>query len=199
MKKTLFIIPCCKRKVEGGAPLAIGGTYFDNPAISAPLIAKRALKGTLIGYPVGWNLAGEELKIAWDRYDGLLYRRLKEHQILITHLIQMGSLDIIIISALYGVINYNTPIVNYDLEMKGNVAFWNAPAGNVISTAVTNYCNANNINIIHTFLTPTTYLMAATGGGLFPAHINHWPVRLRGVNNIYNRVADMAIEILLNL
>ena len=129
-----------------------------------------------------------ELLPAWDRYDGRIYRRLKEHQGMINNLITNHCLDIIIVSALYGVINFNTPICNYDLEMKAN-NFWSQD--HVIGHAINLYCQQNHIDNTYSFLREETYKRATTG---IDNNIWHWPLGLRGANNINNHLADLIIE-----
>lgn len=195
-KKVLFLIPCSSSKIIGGAPLPVGDTYFDNPVTAGALIAARQAPifannpNLIIGPP-------NDLMPAWNRYNGQMYKRLREEQPLINLLLQNNIIDIAIVSAYYGVVNYNTQICNYDLLMgtHGVTPHWRNP--NTIAEAVNEYCNANEISFIHSFLTPTSYYKAAVGlGNVLNPHMNHWPVGIRGNNNIYNYVADSAIALL---
>jgi hypothetical protein len=133
--KTLIIIPCCKRKLMGGIQINQPQTFFENDNILPELILKR--NNRIQNIPV---IDHFDFLPAWERYDGHLYRNLKVHQILIDSLIQHGYLDIIIISALYGVINYNTPINNYDLRINqlNGVNYWRNQ--NTLSNAINLYC-----------------------------------------------------------
>jgi len=184
--KQLIIIPCCSRKISGGIEINQELTFFENPNKVPELIERRNERINLI-HP---NIQ-EELLPAWQRYDGQIYRRLKEHQPLINTLIAEKKLDIIIISALYGVININTPIINYNLEMGalGVVNFWNH--NEIISNSINQYCIENDIENVYTFLRPTTYYNALIG---LREHIQIWHYGLRGVNNINNHLADLIIQ-----
>lgn len=188
--KQLIIIPCCSKKNNGGIEINQEITFFENINIVPELIEKRdeRMHLTLPNFQL-------ELLPAWDRYDGRIYRRLKEHQNLINELIANDYLDIIIISALYGVININTPILNYNLEMSalGGVGFWGNE--NILNNAINNYCIQNSIENVFTFLRPATYYKALIGdGNNFREHIQVWPLGLRGANNINNHLADLIIE-----
>jgi cytoplasmic iron level regulating protein YaaA (DUF328/UPF0246 family) len=157
--KQLIIIPCCSRKVDGGIEINRGLTFFENINNVPELIVRRNERINLT-HP---NIQEEELLPAWDRYDGRIYQILKEHQPLINALIAENKLDIIITSALYGVININTPIANYNLRMEalGGVNFWSH--NHILGNSINEYCLQNNIENVYTFLRPTTYYNALIG------------------------------------
>jgi hypothetical protein len=185
--KQLIIIPCCGAKVDGGIEINQGLTFFENINNVPELIVRRNERINLT-HP---NIQEEELLPAWDRYDGRIYLRLKEHQPLINTLIAENKLDIIIISALYGVININTPIANYNLRMEalGGVNFWSH--NHILGNSINEYCLQNNIENVYTFLRPNTYYNALIG---LRQHIQTWPNGLHGVNNINNHLADLIIQ-----
>jgi len=184
--KQLIIIPCCKKKVNGGIEINQEPTFFENINNVPELIERRNERINLTMPNVQ-----PELLTAWDRYDGRIYKRLKEHQPLINTLIADEKLHIIIISALYGVININTPIINYNLEMGalGGVNFWSH--NNILSNAINEYCIQNDIENVYTFLRPATYYMSLIG---LREHIQEWPVGFHGPNNINNHLADLIIN-----
>ena len=189
--KQLIIIPCCSKKVDGGIEINQELTFFENINNVPQLINRRNERINLAHLNIE-----EELLPAWDRYDGRIYRRLKEHQLLINALIDENKLVIIIISALYGVVNINTPISNYNLEMKalGGVNFWRF--NNILSHSINEYCLQNDIENVYTFLTPDSYYSALRG---LREHIQVWPEGLRGANNINNHSADLIIQRLLQI
>lgn len=187
--KTLIIIPCCKRKLMGGIQINQPQTFFENDNILPELILKRNNRIQNISVVDQFDFLP-----AWERYDGHLYRKLKEHQILIDSLIQHGYLDIIIISALYGVINYNTPINNYDLRINelNGINYWKNQ--NTLSNAINLYCEEKNYKNIYTYLTPNSYYKAALGlNENLIEHEQVWPIGLRGINNIYNNLSNLII------
>jgi cytoplasmic iron level regulating protein YaaA (DUF328/UPF0246 family) len=184
--KQLIIIPCCSAKVAGGIQTNQELTFFEN-IYNVPELIERRNERIKLTHP---NIQEEELLPAWDRYNGRIYKRLKQHQPLINTLIAENKLDIIIISALYGVININTPIANYNLEMGalGGVNFWNH--NHILSNSINEYCLQNDIENVYTFLRPPTYYAALIG---LREHIQKWPNGLHGVNNINNHLADLII------
>jgi hypothetical protein len=190
--KQLIIIPCCSKKVTGGTQINQGLTFFENINNVPELINRRNERINLVHL----DIQEEELLPAWDRYDGRIYRRLKEHQALIDTLIAQNKLDIIIISALYGVINIKTPIANYNLEMKalGGVNFWRF--NNILGHSMNEYCLQNDIENIYTFLTPGSYYSSVRG---LREHIQIWPEGLRGPNNINNHSADLIVQRLMQI
>jgi cytoplasmic iron level regulating protein YaaA (DUF328/UPF0246 family) len=194
MSKNLFIIPCCSRKNPGGNASNAGNTFFENENICTQLISLRNIKMRQ-SPPSNHNY----FMRAWDRYDGVIYRRLKQHQTLIDSLMKNECLDIIIISALYGVINYDTYINDYDLELSANngISFWGQ--GNVISNSINRYCENTDVQQIYSFLTPNTYYRGLSANALELNHFQSWPVGIRGATNVLNHVSDQIIDRLNNI
>ena len=194
--KNLFVIPCCKRKIRGGearnenTPL----TYFEDIDQVPNLVNARneKINSNNLDHP-------DILLKAWDRYDGTIYRKLKEGQQRIDKLMAKGCLDIVIVSALYGVINYNTPIANYDLAMKQeDIIHW----GNSISEAINNYCINHKIDEVFTFLAPTTYYPVTNRS--LRDHQKSWPVdpngnAYHGAKNVYNHLAALMTSKLIDM
>lgn len=89
--KQLIIIPCCSAKIAGGIEINQGLTFFEN-INNVPELIERRNERINLTYP---NIQEEELLPAWDRYNGRIYIRLKEHQHLINTLIAENKLDII--------------------------------------------------------------------------------------------------------
>jgi cytoplasmic iron level regulating protein YaaA (DUF328/UPF0246 family) len=195
--KTLLVIPCCKRKIQGGINFNDQLTFFENENNVFDLIERRNQRLTQFEHLLNNN---EEYLEAWERYDGTIYRKLKQYQNLIDKLIQNKIIDIVIVSAMYGLINYNTKIKNYDLSMGqlGGVKFWNN--GNLLTNSLNFYIAENQISSVYTFLSPNQYYIALFGDNF--NQINHeqiWPIGLRGVNKINNQVSESIIEIIIEL
>jgi hypothetical protein len=195
--KNLIILPCCSSKIPGGVAYQPANvTFFDDPnnQVITGIVNRRNL---LMAAQEGLNVA--QFMPAWCRYDGVIVGRLKRDVLnLITQLYENNCIDIIFISALYGAINVDTQIANYDLLMPINPNFedrWS----NTISNAVNEYCQLNEISNIYTFLRPDTYYRALNGNNNFcdRPHLQSWPVGIRGANNVNARVAEMVIERLL--
>jgi hypothetical protein len=194
MAKNLIIIPCCAKKNAGGVLINQHHTFFENNDQVPELISRRNNRKDQ--FP---PKNAHEFMQAWDRYDGRIYRRLKEQQNLINTLLNDNCIDIVILSALYGVINYKTSINNYDLEMGANngVDYW--AADNLIANSINIYCGLTGVENIYTFLRPDTYYRALRPNFLMTPHSQLWPVGLRGPMNVLNHVSDHIIQILNNI
>lgn len=119
----LFVIPCCKWKQPNGNAVPPPPLYMmANPAmLNARLQALQYAQGTI-------NPAGVEFNIphpvpalyrpAWERYNGHFYRVPTVKPLL------QQSANIMIMSALYGLVLSQDLIQNYDLEMKTVQGIW---------------------------------------------------------------------------
>lgn len=197
-KKHLFIIPCCSRKSEDGdmceeVPL----TYFFNPIKGLEIVNLIGARGIHPANPIAFANPPIQRK-AWDLYDGQFYTRLKALQPMINLKRNQGKLEIIIVSALYGVVNYDSCVQKYNLTMPSFVDFWGA----TVRQAIVKYIIDNKFDTVHSFLTPTSYHRVATQGApLHNRHHAYWADLvagrpMRGSNNIYNSVANKAIAVL---
>jgi hypothetical protein len=188
MEKHLLVIPCCARKFPGGHPKTNNTTYFESAANVPNLIQARTniskihcVKNSNLFLP------------AWERYDGGMYRIIKQRQSEINYLIEKGVIDIVIVSALYGIINFDTEINDYDLTMSegGLRNLW----GCSVSEAILKYCSDKNINRVHLFLA-NSYKQVVTACNNHNNFIDHWVYGLRGINNITNEVGANFINLI---
>jgi len=117
----LILIACCKTKAPGGTTTYPGSEleqYMPAHAYRRLLEARSEL-ARLLGLPPGPDLgglaSGEPIQYlpAWQRYEGHVYscKGMKE---LYPH---AQSKKILIISALYGLVDANDPIRRYDVHM----------------------------------------------------------------------------------
>lgn len=122
---------------------------------------------------------------AYKRYGaGQLYRNMDID--MVQQKIAQGSLRVIIISALFGALEFNTPIPDYDLFMSKTKRRW--LAGNTLGNAIQNYVIANpDVTRIKSFVSPSDYLQAM--GDFIPPGVTnlgaHWIP--------YSRGAEVAI------
>ena len=191
MEKQLLVIPCCSRKLKGGVPKHQSETFFESTEYVTNLItAREKIKRN---HQV---IDQKSYMPAWDRYDGGLYRVIKEEQALINRLFEHGVIDILIVSAFYGVINHKMEINNYDLMMSqaGIATTW----GCAVSEAISVYAHKNGIAHIHLFLAQN-YLRVATACKNLTNSTDHWVYGLRGVNKINSHVGRKFIELLKSL
>ena len=129
-KKTLIIFACCNRKKSGGAE-SLHWRRSDSVISRLPLeVGKRLLESRFklsqrFTYQNGKDLGGDQdvsksLMRAFERYDGNLYRRIES-----TYWQQLANVDhveILIVSALYGLLTPFEPIRNYNLMMGTSIA-----------------------------------------------------------------------------
>ena len=199
-KKHLIIIPCCKEKID---PLGIQNnpTYFFNNANGINITNLINTRVDVLDNHPNALIAQNFYDKAWNLYDGHLYKNLKKSQELIENKLTDGKLEIIIISALYGVVNYTSCINKYDLEMDKTRNQW----GNIIREAIVQYIEDNKIDTIHSFLRRETYHLAATNDIEFNIrHRAYWADLVdnnpfRGMPKIYKSVADKIIQIIENI
>lgn len=188
----LIIIGCCARKNIGGTLLGLNTTFFEQNEQVPDL--KNAREYLLQQHPPYG--VGEYMK-AWDRYDGTVYRKLKQRPIQdkIDFLRAAGKLEILIVSALYGVINYDTPINDYNLKMTDQVnnrtltQYWQQ--GHVLANAINTFVRYKGIKNVFTFLTPNTYYNSISEG--LVDHQQSWAVVYHGAINVLNHLTDECI------
>jgi len=120
----VILIPCSGQKIGGGRPEygqsrlreILGDSQF-----SGLLDARREL-GRLRGFTPGFDLGASdnsvavEFRPAFERYDGIMYRR-ADFRRLFSHF--PGR--VLIISALYGLLDAGDPIRSYDLSMNDHL------------------------------------------------------------------------------
>ena len=150
---TLIILQCSGLKVSGGELLPINDTFADTLQPTRILIQK---KNGLIINP---NL----FMPAYLRYGtnqmgnngGRLYTHLNWNDT-IQPSIDSGNVFIVIISALYGLIEYDTPILNYDLNITSSKRAW--LQNNLLKTTLSDYINARpQITQVLSFLSSQYY------------------------------------------
>jgi cytoplasmic iron level regulating protein YaaA (DUF328/UPF0246 family) len=129
--RTLILIPCCARKIPGGNRLT--GTFPEfftdlSPQIRQQVLAARfgileamqaqlGEKGIEKGPDFGGNSMAGKYRPAWERYAGNLYSALGDRKLLSTAGKRADGPGILILSALYGPLEPDSPIQYYDLRM----------------------------------------------------------------------------------
>lgn len=198
MGKTLIILPCSSKKKSGGVPKSTKITYFEDINHVPDLINARQVQTTKHSSTIyNPNLF---LK-AYARYEGVISRKLYEHKALVEKMIGEGRIDIVFISGLYGVINYDAEIPHYGYEIskEGGVRFWRD--NNTICKSINNYLYETGVTSVHSFLTPKTYLIAVNGRDGIKGIENHWPApgSIIGTRSILNQVANDLEELIIRL
>ncbi len=172
---TLVILQCTGKKALGGQPMSVPDPFSG-------LLGSMRHQLMELYQP---NLNFDELMPAYQRYGaGQLYSNMDWHTAL--QKIAQGSLKIIIVSALFGALEYDTPIPAYDLVMSKTKRRW--LGGNLLGNTIQTYILANpNIKQVKSFISPSDYLPAM--GNFIPPGIDdlgdHWIP--------YSRGAEVAI------
>lgn len=128
---TLILIPCCARKMPGGNRLA--GTFPEfftdlPPQVRQQVLAARfgileamqrelGEKGIEKGRDFGGSSMAGKYRPAWERYAGNLYSAVGDRKRLSKAGKREDGTEVLILSALYGPLEPDSPIQDYDLRM----------------------------------------------------------------------------------
>lgn len=168
-QRTLILLPCCYKKREGGS-----AEYSRSNCISNnlgpegdKLMQLRGQVGAAFDEKHGPDLGFAddmptiEYLEAYKRYRGNLYSKISESSW--RKLAQTEKLKLVIVSALYGLVNWNEPIRYYNRTMDDNIrlgrrlnTWWRHRR---LSDILVAYVARNGIRRVHSFLTPK-YSMA---------------------------------------
>lgn len=174
----LMIIQCSGRKVQNGEPMPI------NDVFEQQLVPTRNI--LMMNY--GIMLNNDMLMPAYRRYGALpdgvgggqLYTYI--HWLHALELIEQGRLNILIVSALYGLLEYDTCIANYNLQMNQARHLW--MHNNLLARTLERYLEANpQINTLRSFLSNHYYEVISD---TIPQVLNQWIP--------YSRGAQVAIQ-----
>lgn len=135
--KTLIIINCCSRKKTGGIK-ATNEDYFDKNKGEQDRNFS-TLRNEIISKNKD-QISNPELQLeAYSRYDGSVYREINWNKIIELH--NQNKIEVLIVSALYGVIEFQRLIPEYDLTIKETREIW----GNTIMEAVNQFVKDKEI------------------------------------------------------
>jgi hypothetical protein len=163
--KLLILIPCCGEKTKNGT----SGYQKNSPNTIFFYISKGAGErlqmlrkqvalafGEPPGPDVGFEIDAPQIKFleAYKRYCGNLYSKISNDSW--KKLEQNPKIRLIIVSALYGLLNYNEPIRYYNRSMKDHIiqrkllkTWWKTHA---LTDILLNYIKINEIREVHDFL-----------------------------------------------
>jgi len=163
--KLLILIPCCGKKTKHGT----SGYQKNSPHTIFFYLSKdmgerlRMLRKQVAlafneppGPDVGFDVDNPQIKYleAYKRYCGNLYRKISSDSW--DKLKQNPKIRLIIVSALYGLLNYNEPIRYYNRSMKDHITprrllktWWKKHA---LTDILLNYIRLNEIEVVHDFL-----------------------------------------------
>lgn len=168
---TLMILQCTNKKTPSGQPMPVHDFFAESLGPT---------RNQLIAHYPQPNYDNGQLLPAYERYRaGQLYQKISLATV--QEKINLGSLRVIIVSALFGALEFDTPIRNYDLVMSKTKRKW--LARNVLGNAIQRYVLARpDITHIKSFVSTTDYLPAM--GQFVPAGVeylgNDWIPYSRG-------------------
>ena len=160
----LLILPSCQRKRPGGDTarswtVEESGAHLLSKRSSTILLECRRNIAERFGYPEGQDLGGPvprqvPLMPAFNRYDGNLYRRIdKSMWESVKH---CNSVDILIVSALYGLVtpwenirDYDCPITIKMDNTTGLLSWW---CRRGLGELITEYIRKSGPSVVHDFL-----------------------------------------------
>ncbi len=162
MNRVVILIPCSGSKRRGGTIC-----YDTNMSILHYLTNSSKqhlldLRGKLFGHfsiPFGEDIGYQQRKHtieymeAYKRYTGQIYGQISSSSW--GKLKSVPNLDLVIVSALYGLLRYDEPIRYYDKTMKNKVGhqtlkMWWRNSG--LCAILKDYINVNNITTMHNVL-----------------------------------------------
>jgi len=159
--RVLILIPCCKSKRSGGTTEYRTNSSILNYLTSTPrghlLSLRRQLFehfptpfGPDVGYPGDGTINYME---AYKRYTGRIYSPISSGSW--EKLRSTPNLDLVIVSALYGLLRYDEPIQVYNVTMKDKMGnhtlkwWWR---NNGLCAILRDYINENKISDVHNIL-----------------------------------------------
>lgn len=115
--KELVLIPCCGEKDPGGKT-EVGDRKIENELSKENRLDLLQLRKK-VAESFGINLGKREYKLAYKRYIGNLYSEVSNDAWV--SLEEKDNTELVIISALYGLIYWDQPIINYDVEITDKI------------------------------------------------------------------------------
>jgi len=161
VKRTLILIPCSGLKRSGGTTEYHTNSsilnYLTSTSREHLLSLRRQLFGHFsipVGPDIGYHNDGTiNYRGAYKRYAGKIYSPISSGSW--EKLRSTPHLDLVIVSALYGLLRYDESIQNYDVMMQGKIGnhtlkWWWRNKG--LCMILRDYINKNNISEVHNVL-----------------------------------------------
>lgn len=171
-ERTLILIPCCIRKRPGGE-----ANLPRNPASSAlqglsAVGSERLLEARrTVAEHFGCHLDAEPLLPACTRFDGNLYRKIDRGTW--DRLRNCRNTEVLIVSALYGLLSPWEPACHYGFTMEDlfaprmRLGRWWSQRG--LEALLAEYIERSKAGAVHSFLSGS-YVAAVSGGVDFEQH-----------------------------
>lgn len=187
-KTTLILSPCCLEKKRGGTfAYSKKSCIVQNLSRESGmrLIELRKMVGAAFdntqGLDLGFEVINPKIKYleAYKRYAGHLYSEISVESW--KKLCQIPELKFVIVSALYGLVNFNEPIRYYNRTMKDHIlpgrllkTWWKQQG---LSSIILDYVVKNKIEKVHDFLSidysQATSNLTSSLNGLAVSYIHH--------------------------
>jgi len=116
-KKTVIILPCSDRKMSGGRLISDSPSFVD--LIDDDQAQQLSLLKSKVTEALGITLKPDELLPAYHRYTGNIYTQIPLSAW--EKLENTDNVDVLIVSAMYGIVLWNEPIQEYDAEMAKSI------------------------------------------------------------------------------
>lgn len=144
--KSLIILNCASTKINGGGNNLVND-YFDISPM--PVIANfRTIRAGIIGKPIfGGTITNPNLLMpAYERYSGNIFKNINWTNVIMRH--HEDKLEVIILSALFGVIEFLRTIPKYNVQIGQTIGLWRPS----ISGAVSQYIKDKGISNVFSCL-----------------------------------------------
>lgn len=177
--RTLILIPCCKFKENGGTKIYNHNNsilnYLDNINRDRLLHLRQEIMRDFFfepGQDFGFQDSSDIKYLgAYQRYKGHIYQRISQNSL--DKLKRLQDVDLVIISALYGIVRFDESIRYYDTTMNNKVQGKNLKRWwkyQNLSAILNNYIIQNNISHVHVVL--SNDYMEALGESFSNLNIN---------------------------
>jgi len=194
----LILIPCSRSKNPGGKKSISGRKITDqlNEMNSQELY--RLCQQVAISFNIdlknGKNPDSELLKPAFKRYSGNLYKQIP-HSAWI-ELDKRDDIDLVIVSALYGLIYWDEPIINYNVAMSNTIKprrkLYNWWKQNRLENILATFLKNKKYHIVRSFLSGDYKKAIPQIESKIDCHWLHYEYPSLGFGSNYYRGKDVA-------
>ncbi len=195
--KELILIPCSNSKRKGGTKNLSGRKISTELSKNDANKLKELRKEVSNQFNINLDHKNTKLRPAFERYSGNIYSKVPKGSW--NTLESMDDTELVIISALYGMIYWDQPIINYDVAMCNNIrerrrlaTWWK---NNGLPEIIKNYIKKKDFETIRSFLS-NDYKQALNN---IPEKIeSNWleykyPTLTRGINHFRGEDLNKAL------
>ncbi len=153
-EKELIMIPCSGRKTPEGFHSSEGRQIKGDLQPSDARKLEKLRKKVADSFNISLDSPEQSLLPAYKRYSGNLYKKISEQAW--KELDNREDVELVIISALYGVIYWDEPIIHYDIELtdpiksRRRLNTWWKKKG--LTEILSNYIEGEKYDVVRSFL-----------------------------------------------